>query len=182
MYGMVHEALGQFVRDRADAEAWERVCERAGSTMTIFPSLSTYPDELTVGLVAESANALGLTANDLLGQFGRYWIDYALGTAYGPLLRSSGDTLRETLGSLDAMHARIGTALPQLRPPSFSVEASGDDMKLHYISTRTGLAPFVVGLVEGLAAMHGIAVEIAQMEAKGSTADHDTFLVRELPG
>lgn len=178
MYGMVHEALGDFVRTRADAAAWERTCERAGSPVQTFPTLTPYPDALSFGLVVEAAAELGMDLDAMMVEFGRHWIGYALGTAYGPLLRSAGGSLTETLAALDRMHARIASTFPDLRPPSFSVEENGQAITLHYISIRDGLAPFVVGLVEGLAAMHGTSATVQQIAAKADGAAHDQFLVR----
>src|SRR5262245_35027122 len=171
MYGMVHEALRELVSSRAGPDAWERVCHRAGSATSTFLSMSAYPDELTVSLVGQSAGELGLGGEEFLLQFGRYWIDFALRTDYGPLLRSSGKTLRETLTALDAMHARIELALPELRPPSFQVSASGPELTLHYHSPRSGLGPFVIGLVQGLATMHGTSVRVEHTVHKDKGAD-----------
>ena len=113
MYGMVHEGLGAFVRERAGDDGWERVCDRAGAPVSTFPSLTTYPDALSAGLVVEAATELDVPVEVLLPEFGRFWVDYALGTAYGPLLRSSGSTLAETLAALDEMHSRIALTFPE---------------------------------------------------------------------
>lgn len=177
MYGMVHEALRELVSSRAGQEAWERVCRHAGSGTSTFLSMSTYPDAMTVSLVGQSAAELGLGGEEFLLQFGRYWIEFALRTDYGPLLRSSGKTFSETLAALDSMHARIELALPELRPPSFQVVSGGSELTLHYYSSRSGLGPFVIGLLHGLAAMHGISVAVEQTVHKEKGADHDEFRI-----
>lgn len=177
MYGMVHEALGQMVTRRANAEEWRRVCERAGVRSPTFISLSAYPDATTLALVTESAAALRLGVDELLVEFGRFWIEFALGTAYGPLLRDAGRTLRETLESLDAIHSRVGLALPDLKPPSFRVVSAPEGLVLHYYSTRSGLVPFVIGLVHALGEMHDTKVEVRHTRDKARGADHDELLI-----
>lgn len=48
-------------------------------------------------------------------------------------------------------------------------------MKLHYYSHREGLAPFVVGLMQGLGKMFKTPVTVRLVEAKTQGADHDVF-------
>jgi hypothetical protein len=177
MYGMIHEGLREMVVARSGVPAWERVCATAGAAQSSFQTTSPYPDEISVGLVVAAAGELGLDVHSLLIEFGRFWVTFALKTNYGPLLRGSGSTLRQTLAALDAMHAGIGLSLPELRPPSFRVEERAGDTILHYFSERDGLAPMVVGLVEGLAAMHGTTATVEQVAAKADGSDHDTFVV-----
>jgi guanylate cyclase soluble subunit beta len=57
----------------------------------------------------------------------------------------------EFLSNLDRMHATIQRVMPEIRTPSFEViEASLERIDVLYRSARTGLEPFVGGLMEGL--------------------------------
>lgn len=178
MYGMVHEGLRSMVVERGGTAAWARVSARAGANGATFLRMQGYPDELSAALVVGAAEEFGRDTAAFLREFGRYWVGFALATGYGSILRSSGGTLAETLSALDEMHARIGLSIPGLRLPSFKVEPSGNGLLVHYFSARVGLAPFVVGLVEGLASMHGTSAQVEHVVAKGGDADHDEFLVR----
>lgn len=172
---MVHQALEEMVVERAGPQAWSEICAEVGSPTTTFPSLSSFPDELTVGLVVAAAELLDEEVDGLLVQFGRVWVEFALTTAYGPLLREASVTFVDTLRSLDGLHARVAIALPELRPPSFRVIGEPPTITLEYYSPRDGLAQFVVGLLEGLAEMHGIEVGIVHRRAKEDGFDHDEF-------
>lgn len=182
MYGMVHQALEDMVVEHAGRDAWNDICEQAGSSTATFPSLSSFPDELTVGLVVASADRLGRPVDQMLVEFGRRWVGFALTTAYGPLLRESGDDVLATLRSLDGLHARVAVALPELRPPSFNVVGEAPTVTVEYYSPRDGLADFVVGLLHGLGDMHGVDVEVVHTLAKGEAADHDEFTVSVAAG
>jgi hypothetical protein len=87
--------------------------------------------------------------------------------------------LPEFLQNLDDLHARVGVNFPQLTPPSFEAEASEPGtMHLHYHSQREGLAPMVIGLVEGLGDRFDTPVEVDQLACRSEGADHDVFEVR----
>jgi hypothetical protein len=54
-------------------------------------------------------------------------------------------------------------------------------LKLHYFSHRQGLAPFVVGLMQGLGKMFHTPATVRRVEAKETGADHDVFEVLWTP-
>jgi hypothetical protein len=61
-----------------------------------------------------------------------------------------------------------------------SMESYPDDvtqrlMLLHYFSDRPGLAPMVVGLLEGLAEIFHTSIDIAQVAHRDAGDDHDRF-------
>jgi hypothetical protein len=51
---------------------------------------------------------------------------------------------------------------------------------VHYFSSRSGLAPFVKGVLEGMGAMYGETIAVTQIEDRENGADHDVFLVEFL--
>lgn len=177
MYGMVNNALQEMVTARLNEEAWTEICRDANVHENYFLSLESYSDETTYNLFGNAAIKFGISLDLFLQEFGLFWIDFALKTSYGPLLKNAGNTLWETLNSLDSLHSHISLALPKLRPPSFSVINGSDATTVIYKSTRVGLAPFVIGLIHGLAAMHGEKVKVMHTKSKSETLDHDEFKV-----
>ena len=80
------------------------------------------------------------------------------------------------------MHARLSLSMPEMRPPSFVCEQLGDDeIRLEYWSERAGLAPMVVGLLEGLGEMYGVPVSVDQTVDSAQGADHDEFVIDYVP-
>jgi hypothetical protein len=59
-------------------------------------------------------------------------------------------------------------------------DETANTFTLHYHSHRAGLAPFVVGLLKGLAARFNVNVEIAYTRVEDE-APHDSFLIRWEP-
>jgi hypothetical protein len=62
--------------------------------------------------------------------------------------------------------------------PHFRTEPQSDgSLLVHYMSERAGLAPFVLGVLEGIGAMYGEMIEVRQVEDRASGAEHDVFRV-----
>jgi hypothetical protein len=91
----------------------------------------------------------------------------------------AGSNLTEFLQNLDDLHARVGVNFPKLMPPSFETETHPPGtMHLHYHSEREGLAPMVMGLLEGLGNRFDTPVDVDQLACRNQGADHDVFEVR----
>lgn len=179
MYGMVNRSVEQLVRTRFGEEAWDAVKARAGVDIEGFISMSRYPDEMTYALVAAAAEILEIPADEILRSFGHFWVTHSADQSYGQLMQMCGSTLPEFLGNLDAMHARLALTFPKFQSPAFRCsDLQEGSLVLHYYSTRAGLAPFVVGLLEGLALRFGVDIAVSRVESREQGADHDSFLVR----
>lgn len=174
MYGMINNALHDLVAQQLGEEAWLRIAATAGFEDGLFVSLESYPDEVTYTLVGGAASALGLSVEAFLLMFGRHWIAYAMRTAYAPLLQSQ-SSFSEALSGLDDMHKRIRHTLTKLNAPSFQFRPSATGGTLRYTSSRTGLAPFVIGLLHGLAEFHNTKVTITHTIPRTTNAEFDEF-------
>lgn len=151
MYGMIHRALRQMVLDERGKEAWSSIERAAGVEPSYFISSATYPDEVTQRLLFISAEMLEYELDDLLTQFGMFWIQYAEAGSFGSILTFTGRDIVSFITNLDRMHRTIEDVMPQAIMPSFSVLTQDTgQMTIEYRSTRTGLTPFVKGLLLGL--------------------------------
>lgn len=181
MYGLVNKALEEFVCSRFGEDTWETIKQNAGVAIDVFVSMETYPDDVTYKLVGAASEELGQSTEEILNAFGEYWVLYTAKEGYGEMMSMAGNTIQEFLLNLDDMHARVGLLFPRLKPPSFwCTDLSDHSLRLHYragVDSRTGLAPFVIGLVNGLATKFGTRVEMTQTASRNEGADHDEFLV-----
>ena len=152
VYGLINRAIEELVRSSGDPDLWDAVRARADVDVDYFEGMAVYDDAVTHRLVAAAATELGVTSDDLLERFGRYWIVYTGAEGWGPILDGHGTSVVEVLTNLNDLHLRIRSSLPQLRPPHFDVIHQRDDrIDLRYYSERDGLAPMVTGLLRGLA-------------------------------
>lgn len=179
MYGLVNQAIRDMILVNHGEESWVRVRQRAEVEVEQFDGMEAYPDDLTHRLVRAASVELGEDPHCLLRAFGEFWVKYTATEGYGPLMEMAGSSLPEFLHNLDDLHARVGVNFPHLVPPSFDAEELEEGgMQLHYHSSREGLAPMVIGLVEGLGDRFETPVEVEQLACRTQGADHDVFSVR----
>ncbi len=187
MYGMVNQALQALVLEKFGDAVWESIKAKAGVQEVAFVTMHEYPDAVTYSLAGALSEETGVPVPTLLHAFGVFWVSFADRGPWGKLMRESGKCTYELLAALDAMHARIAMSFPALKPPSFRVRPDPDTrhagaMLLEYRSHRPGLAPFVVGLLEGIGLLFQEHVDVTQVAAKGdSGAECDVFRVRTSP-
>lgn len=181
MYGLVNKALQDLVCSRFGEDTWDTIERNAGVDIEVFVGMEAYPDEVTYKLVQAASETLGLSADAVLEAFGEYWVSYTAKEGYGELLKLAGDTFPAFLQNLDNLHTRVGLMFPSLKPPTFWCTDIGEgSLRLHYrpgLDSRTGLGPFVVGLVKALAARFKTAIEIEQTASRRQGADHDEFWI-----
>ena len=178
MYGLVNKALEDMVTARHGEAVWGRIRAAAGVDVAVFLSTEGYPDAVTYDLVRAASETLGVPAEVLLEQFGAWWVLHTARENYGHLLAAGGKDLREFLLNLPNFHTRISLLLPKLQPPEFEcTDVRALSLRLHYRSTRAGLAPFVTGLIHGLGEMFVTEVDVSHAERREDGAAHDVFLV-----
>lgn len=177
MYGMVNRALQDMLVEEYGEPLWNRVRDEAGVDVEVFVSNEGYPDRVTYDLVGAAARATGRDPGELLRAFGAHWVLRTARDSYGDLLEAGGSNLREFLVNLPNFHTRISLMFPHLEPPVFACSEVGpQSLRLHYHSTREGLAPFVLGLLDGLARMFAVDIAVRHDVARAA-AGHDEFVV-----
>ena len=168
MYGMVNKAMQKMVIDIHGEATWERILVRAGCEIEDFVRMQAYPDEVTYGLVGAAVEELGADPAELLRAFGVYWVSYARESGYGDFFDAY-DNYTSFVQQLDAMHARLQLAFRELRAPQFACTVlSPTDLRVVYRSHRHGLAPFVIGLFEGLGPVFRVKAVVEQAEMHDS--------------
>jgi len=179
MYGMVNNTILEWVSRQYGEETAQEVRRKANLETNVLINMEQYPDQESFALVGASADILEKSQAEMLEEIGEYWIEYALKSDYGDLLRMAGDTLPEVLMNLDNLHVRIGNAFPKLEPPSFwCTEVAEESLHLHYSSHRPGMAPMIAGLIKGLGTMLGVTCTVQQAAFRDQGADHDVFWVQ----
>ncbi|NEQ55514.1 MAG: heme NO-binding protein [Leptolyngbya sp. SIO3F4] len=176
MYGLINRAIQDMVCEYHGSDVWEKVKAKADVEDSRFLVLHSYPDDLTHRLVKAASEVLNLSSAEIMQAFGRYWVEYTGKAGYQELMEMAGETLPDFLNNLDELHSRIGIQFPELKPPEFEADQTDDStIELHYQSSREGLAPMVVGLLEGLGERFHRPVQVTQTQDRQQGADHDIF-------
>lgn len=151
MYGLINTALRDMIQTRFSDEVWQQVLTASGVPEDSFLTMRSYDDAITYSLAGAASEVLGAPIETCLEMFGEFWIEETAGKNYGMLMDATGQNLVEFLENLNGLHDRITSTFLNYMPPSFRIEQLGDTQyRLHYESSRKGLTPFVVGLLNGL--------------------------------
>ena len=178
MYGLVNQAVQDYLAHAHGDQTWQAVRARAGVTSDFIP-LEQYPDALTFAMVGAACEVTGTGAAELVEAIGEHWVAFTAQRGYGALLDQLGSTFPEALANLDAMHVRVALMMPNLKPPSFRVhDVQQRSLQLDYVSHRAGLAPMVIGLVKGLGRKYGLQPQVTLTKPRGEGGNTDVFDVR----
>ncbi len=165
MYGLINSALQNMIREKFGDEKWAEVLEKSGVPEDSFLTMRSYDDEITYKLAGAASEVLGAPVDACLEMFGEYWVLETASKSYATLMDASGNSLLEFLGNMNSLHDRITGTFLDYVPPEFMVEnLEPPRHRIHYLSKRKGLVPFVDGLLKGLAIRFGAELEIHSRE------------------
>jgi guanylate cyclase soluble subunit beta len=154
------------IREKFGDEEWDRVLETSGVPEDSFLSMRSYDDAVTYDLMGAASAILEKPPEACMEMFGEWWVLETAAKSYGPLMEASGNDFVQFIGNMNALHDRITGTFVNYVPPEFKVESVGGDRhRIHYISKRQGLTPFVVGLLKGLAMRFDSELEIHSQES-----------------
>ena len=152
MYGLINSSLQNMIREKFGDETWNKILSASGVPEDSFLSMRSYDDAITYDLVGAASAVLDASAEDCMQMFGEWWVLETAARSYGPLMDAAGQDLVQFLNNMNALHDHITGTFINYVPPEFRVESIDDNHhRIHYISKRQGLTPFVVGLLKGLA-------------------------------
>ena len=182
MYGLINNSLKDMIRDKFGEEKWQEVLKISGVPEDSFLTMRSYDDALTYSLAGAASDVLGAPVDACLEMFGEYWVLETATKAYGVLLDAAGNNIFEFLGNMNALHDRITSTFLDYVPPEFHVEQNEDGHKIHYVSKRKGLTPFVVGILKGLAIRfeHNLDI-LEQIKVEVEQGTHTIFQVELTP-
>lgn len=181
MYGIINKAIQDLAIKQGGEQIWEKICTNAKCSDSSFLLSQPYEDAITFRLVAAAAQEFDIPAQTLLRDFGKHWISYTRGQGYSSLMGMFGSNMREFIGNLNGLHSQLFAAMPEAKPPHFTVVADdGSSFVVQYRSERVGLAPMVQGLLEGLADHFNQRCEVKTNSLRNDAQDYDEFVVTVL--
>ena len=158
MLGWLNDCIEKFVIERFGVDAWHQVKQLAGCKVEDggFVKLERYADQTTTDLVMAASQVSGLLFDEVLEALGTFWSPYIVDTGYGNLLECQGNTLKNWMANINAIHQHLQTTFPnKMTMPQFWVEThcSGDGSLVLYHHSMRGsfLSPIAQGLVKEVA-------------------------------
>ncbi len=178
MYGIVNKAIQELITEKFGQEKWEQVKAKSGLEIDGFVSNHQYDDAVMFQLAEAASSVLSLSTDKILHDFGRHWVLQTGRQHYGPLMSAGGLNLRDFLINLPNFHSRVMLLYPDITPPEFKTNVISDtEIRLHYISIRTGLTSFARGFVQGLADTFQEKVTVNVLQAKEDNHPNDVFQI-----
>ena len=179
MYGLVNAALRELIVSSFGDATWDEIRAAIAPDLVSFSIMESYPDVLTMQILKHACALTGTSQEDLLIRFGEHWVQYTEREGYGSLFEIAGDSLFDFLLNLNELHARVGRNFPKLQPPSFEFDVlDRDTLRMHYITSREGLCPFVRGLLQGLSVRFHTPLSVHTLACRATGADHCVFLLK----
>jgi guanylate cyclase soluble subunit beta len=170
MYGLIHIALSDMIVAHHGDATWQQILVQAEVEDGAFMRMRSYDDSTTYALIGATAKVLDATVGACLEAFGEHWLHKFAPRDYEILLQAAGNDLFTFLENLDALHDHISTTFVSYMPPSFGVERHSETTAtLHYISSRQGLVPFVIGMIRGMQDRFNVDITIDSIAS--STSD-----------
>lgn len=177
---MIHAAMRQMVVERLGEDQWLKLEREMQLGPPDFISLTVYDDAVTLRILDVSARALGLSIEEALRAFGRFWVRFADSGPFSSMMDFTGKSMADFVRNLDLMHRAVSATLPGARMPNFSVaDERAEGLRIHYSSPREGLEPFVGGLLEGLMERFGLTGEVHHLPGTTRPAKFDVLFVEE---
>uniref|UniRef100_A0A2K5DMW3 guanylate cyclase n=1 Tax=Aotus nancymaae TaxID=37293 RepID=A0A2K5DMW3_AOTNA len=150
-YGFINTCLQSLVIEKFGEETWKKL-KTSAEVQDAFMTYTVYDDIITIKLIQEACNILGVSMEAILKLFGEYFFQFCKMSGYDRMLRTLGGNLMEFIENLDALHSYLALSYQEMNAPSFRVERGTDGkMFLHYYSDRSGLCHIVPGIIEAVA-------------------------------
>lgn len=180
MYGLVNNLLKDTITLNYGVDCWQKIAAQLDFDTSYFISMRSYPDEWSYALVQAACQQTGDSPEQLLRIVGHRWIRENTVGEYQELFALNGPDLYALLSNLNGLHASLGHQMPNLKPPSFVVFRDDEQtLRVHYYSTRVGLAPLVRGLLEGLCEFYQEPSQVTQTKQRMYELDYDEFCIHK---
>jgi hypothetical protein len=147
---------------------WDEIQLQSGIGPAHLISAECYDDAITYTLLAAVGDYLSLKPDEALVRFGRYWVRFVESGSFKHIMDFTGKDIQSFVANLDRMHGGVQVVLPRAIMPAFRVvDSAPGRISIAYSSPRSGLEPFVLGLLEGLLERFGLTGAVAQSDQIG---------------
>jgi len=179
MYGIINQSIQELIIQEFGEETWLRILNKSGVDVPEFQNHEVYDDAYTYKLAGATAQVLDTTVNNVLKLFGEFWIVEISQKKYPNLMASGGMNLKDFMLNLPNFHNRVYLTYPQLVAPEFKVYEDETSILVEYHSQREGLAPMMLGMLEGILKCFGDTLKkVEQVYSKSIDGpDHDLFRI-----
>jgi hypothetical protein len=174
----VHGLIFASFRDYLLTEHGGEIAHEVTAGEPQYTLSEAYPDEQFLALLERACTRTGLSADEVLFEFGVFTAATTFARLYSVLFRAS-STAREFLLTVETpIHDVVREAMPDARPPRLAVTDLGEDgLEIVYASPRR-ICAMLRGLVEGTGRVYGETIRVEQPECMHHGAEACRFVLR----
>ncbi|MBN1297538.1 heme NO-binding domain-containing protein [bacterium] len=150
MKGIINKGIKDFIEYQFGSENWNRVRLQAQCPSILFSVAEDYPDKLTEDLFVAAVIILNRPVDDLMSDFGKFWVSNTGRRAYPTLFEIAGRNSRSFLKNMDKIHRIATRNIPNAHPPELKcTDLQNGNLLMHYKSPRK-LCSVLRGLIQGV--------------------------------
>jgi hypothetical protein len=177
MKGMVNKGIQEMVKAKFGAESWERIKREAGCDVPFFVIGEEYPNELTAALVKAASGVSGLTEEEVLVEFGKYWILNTGKKTYPTFYSLAGATPREFLLNLGHLYRTASRNKTTSGNALISHEELSDGRLLIHYRSSSNLCAALLGHIIGVGMLFNQVVRVKETACRKQGAECCTMEV-----
>lgn len=181
MYGIFHTALRDLVRNNYDAGLWHQIVNKAGLCEDHFLRAKDYDDEISFKLFDTAAAELEIAVDQLHEKLGLQFITDSASHLIDTLTMGSRPGFDHTILGIHEMVSTLSRTMPGFSMGRFPAENLGvGRYRLHYVSARPGMVPFVRGMIFGIANLYSKRITVETHPLADSANEYGAaFLITE---
>ncbi len=177
MKGVINKGIQELVESQFGSEAWSEIKIRAGCDEPFFATSEDYPDEMSLSLVQAASEVSGLAVEDVLVEFGKYWVPNTGAKSYPAFYKMAGTDARRFLLNMNRIHDQVTHNLANATPPRFTYEELDDGRLLMHYHTERNLCPVLRGLILGVGIYFNEDLTVNETACTADGAPHCTMEV-----
>ena len=146
MYGLLLEAIYDYVKTSMSEETWTEIIATSGIRNSNFVTHGCYGEEILPQIASATSRITGLAVNEIMESLGVHFVTFVSKFGYDTVLRVLGRNMRDFLNGLDNLHEYMRLSYPKMQAPSFSCDnETRNSLMLHYRSKRKGFIYYIIG-------------------------------------
>lgn len=178
MYGIVHEALKDYIEYKYTKSLWVKIKIKANLDDTTIIATELYDDSVMNELVNIAAEQLRIIPEMLMRDFGRSFVSYLLKSGNESLIASAAPNFKTFMCNLDTLFAHAQTIFRSKGNTVFKCTIIDEHrLSLHYWADQQVMTNYLVGFIEGVGDYFKQRTEVKIIKEKILGHDHDEFLV-----
>ncbi|EMI57157.1 heme NO-binding domain-containing protein [Rhodopirellula sallentina] len=164
MKGVVNKGLQELVEHTHGEETWETIRQVVNCDVNSFWPAQDYPDELTIALFIATARHLHVSPDEIMVEFGKFWLNNTGKNVYPKLFALVGNNSRDFLRKLDFIHQQATISLPGTRGFQLRSEELPDGGLRMFYTSDLPLCPVLHGLILGAGIHFNQTLQVQEMQ------------------